>query len=231
MTDTSSQQAGAAAPKATSGARMIITMGALGLVCGALIVGTFQATLPAITRNKAALLEQSILMVIPHATRMRPFVESDGKLTPADDNSVPGLRYYAGYDDQGVLEGVAVETAGQGFQDMVHVIYGYSPKKQAVVGLKVLESHETPGLGTKTESDPRFRANFDSLQVVVGPDNTVENPISLAKHGEKEHPWQIEAITGATISSRAITNMLKASTENAVPVIMNNLDVLEGGAQ
>lgn len=209
---------------------MIITMGALGLVCGVLIVGTFQATLPAITRNKAALLKESILAVIPNATHVQPFVESGGSLSPTDDAAAPGARYYAGYNDNRELVGVAVETSGQGFADVLRVIYGYSPQKHAVVGMKVLDTHETPGLGSKIETDARFRANFDSLKVVAGADGAIENPIALAKRGEKEHDWQVEAITGATISSRAVADMLRASTETTVPVIMNNLEVLKGGA-
>jgi electron transport complex protein RnfG len=216
---------------ATSGTKMIVTMGAIGLVCGVLIVGAYQVTLPAITKNKAKLLEEAILAVIPAATSQRTFAESGGALSPADDASAPGARYYAGYNDANELVGVAVETSGMGFADVVRVIYGYSPEKRAIVGLKVLESHETPGLGTKIETEARFRANFDSLLVAPSADGaTVENPIALAKRGEKEHAWQVEAITGATISSRALADMLRASTETTVPVITRNLDVLKGGA-
>jgi electron transport complex protein RnfG len=218
-------------PPGTSGHKMIVTMGTLGLVCGALIVGAFQVTLPAITENKAKLLEESILAVIPTATRARTFVESDGTLAPDGNAAGAGVRYHAAYNDLNELVGVAVEASGQGFADIVRVIYGYSPQKKAIVGLKVLETHETPGLGTKIETEARFRANFDSLQVAPSADGTgVENPIALTKRGEKERPWQVEAITGATISSRAVADMLKASTETTVPIIVRNLDVLKGGA-
>ena len=218
-------------PAGTSGARMIVVLGTIGLVCGALIVGAFQVTLPAITKNKAKLLEESVLAVVPNATRARPFVDNGGVLAPADDAGVPGTRYYAGYNERGELVGVAIETSGQGFADVVRVIYGYSPEKQAIVGLKVLESHETPGLGTKIETEARFRANFDSLKVVPSADGgALQHPIALAKRGEKTDPWQVEAITGATISSRAVADMLRASTETAVPLIVRNLDALKGGA-
>lgn len=218
-------------PPGTSGSKMIITLGSIGLVCGVLIVGAYQVTLSAITRNKATLLQESIVGVVPEATKTRTFVEKDGVLAPDADPAAPGNRYYAAYNENGELVGVALETSGQGFADVVKVIYGYSPEKQAIVGLKVLESHETPGLGTKVESDARFRANFDSLQVVPTSDFAgVEHSVELAKRGEKEHAWQVEAITGATISSRAIANMLKASADVSVPVIAKNLDVLKGGA-
>jgi electron transport complex protein RnfG len=215
----------------TSGGRMIVTLGSIGLVCGVLIVGAYQVTLSAITRNKAILLRESILSVVPNATRSRTFVETDGVLHPTDDNSQPGTRYYAAYNDDGRLVGVALEAQGQGFADIVRVIYGYSPDRRAVVGLKVLDSRETPGLGTKIGTEARFRANFDSLQVAPSADSAgIEHPIELTKRGEKEHAWQVEAISGATISSRAVADMLRASTTASVPVIVRNLDVLKGGA-
>jgi len=213
----------------TSGTRMIVTMGALGLVCAVLIVAVFQVTLPTIERNKAAALEKAIFQVIPDATSKVVFAEKDGTLVPAAE-APNGVRYFAGYDGNGTLVGVAVEASGQGFADIVKLIFGYAPGNQAVVGMKVLESHETPGLGTKIESDPAFRANFEALEVKMNPGGGgIENPIVLVKNGKKTQPWEIEAITGATISSRAVTSILHDGTAHAVPVIMNNLPTLEAG--
>jgi electron transport complex protein RnfG len=97
--------------------------------------------------------------------------------------------------------------------------------------MKVLESHETPGLGTKIDTDAAFRANFEALEVKVDASgNGITNPVELVKHGKKTQGWEIEAITGATISSRAITSILATSTAQTVPVIMKNMAALEGTA-
>jgi electron transport complex protein RnfG len=211
----------------TSGTKMIVTMGTLGLVCAVLIVAVFQLTQPAIERNKAAALERAIFEVIPGATSKTVFAEKDGKLVPAEE--APGaLRYFAGYDDDHRLVGVAVEASGQGFADIVKLIFGYAPDKGAVVGMKVLESHETPGLGTKIETDPAFRANFEALDATLNASGDgIANPVVLAKNGKKTQPWEIEAITGATISSRAVTSIMHDGTAHTVPIIMNNLQALE----
>jgi Na+-translocating ferredoxin:NAD+ oxidoreductase subunit G len=217
-----------AQPAATSGARMVVTMGTLGLVCAVLIVAAFRFTLPAIERNKAAALERAVFEVIPAATTKVVFAEKDGRLVPAAQ-APGGRKYYAGYDHDGGLAGVAVEASGQGFAGIVKIIYGYAPAKSAVVGMKVLESRETPGLGTKIETEPAFRANFDSLAVVLDASATgIANPVVLVKPHEKTEPWQVEAITGATISSRTIADILRASTGRTVPVIMSDLDALKG---
>jgi electron transport complex protein RnfG len=209
------------------GVRMVLTMGGIGLICGILIVGAFELTLPTITRKKAEALDRAILEVVPGATSKAVFKLSGGELAPSTVEEAAESKYYACYRD-GRLAGVAVEATGQGFQDVVRVIYGYSPESQSIVGLKVLESKETPGLGTKIETDPGFRANFMALQVIFDAERrAIANPIVLVKPGEKTESWQIEAISGATISSRAVASLLRKSTEAAVPVIIDNLKTLE----
>jgi electron transport complex protein RnfG len=212
--------------------RMVLTMGGIGLFCGVLIVLTFQLTLPIITVNKAQALERAIFEVMPAASSKVTFKQVGDKLERLEGDDPIATKYYAGYDDDGNLVGVALEAAGQGFQDIIRLLYGYSPDCKCVVGMKVMESKETPGLGTKIETDPAFRANFDALDVKLAADGeSMAHPITLVKPGKKTDPWQIEAITGATISSRAVTSILQKSTAARVPVIEKNLEILEGGAR
>jgi electron transport complex protein RnfG len=214
-----------------SSLRMVLTMGGIGLFCGVLIVLTFQLTLPIITVNQARALEKAIFEVVPAARSKTTFKQVGDRLERLEGESDDGIKYYAGYDENGRLVGVALEAAGQGFQDIVSVLYGYSPESKCVIGMKILASKETPGLGTKIETDPAFRANFDALSVALIDDGErIANPIILVKPGAKSESWQIESITGATISSRAIANILEKSTAERIPVIEKNLEVLEGGA-
>lgn len=211
---------------------MVSTMGGIGLVCGILIVLTFQLTLPVITKNKAEALERAIFEVVPGATGKSTFILADGALKPFEGDQTTAMKFYACYDDDKNLVGVAMEASGSGFQDVLKLIYGYSTDKRAVVGMKVLESKETPGLGDKIEKDAEFRSNFDALE--VQPDDTgagIINPIVLVKPGEKTDPWQIQSITGATISSRAVTTILEKSTAVNIPIIFKNLETLKNGAE
>ena len=110
----------------------------------------------------------------------------------ADEDAV----IYFGYDASGKLSGIAIPGAEPGYQDLIYGIYGYRPDQQTIIGFKVLESKETPGLGDKILSDPDFAANFTRL--------LVEPQIEVVKKGEKKSENQVEAITGATISSNAV---------------------------
>ena len=213
-----------------SSARMILAMGAIGTLSAILLVATYITTLPAIERNRAEALERAIFEVLPGAGSKTTFASIDGRMQPVADDHEARPKYYAGYDEEGHLVGLAVEAKGPGFQDTLKVLYGYSPECSCIVGLKVLETKETPGLGDKIETDPAFVANFQALDVSLDPAGVAAaNPLVLVKPGQKTEAWQVEGITGATISSRAVTRILRASSAQSVAVIENNLEVFNRG--
>lgn len=214
----------------TSAGKMIFTMAGIGLVCAILIVLTYQWTFAAIKQNKARYLEQAIFEVLPNTSEKITFNYANNEMTKVTEGEPEGEKFYAGYNAEHKLTGVAVEAEGQGFQDLVQLLYGYSPDCHCVVGMKVLESRETPGLGDKIESDPNFRANFKALDVTLNATmDVLVHPIVLVKSRQKHHPWEIEAISGATISSRAVTNIMHSSTAVAIPIIEHNLKVFQQG--
>ena len=191
----------------------------VGLVCGLLIVTVFVLTGPVIARNEAAALQAAVFQVLPGAVSSRSFtLAGDGNLRPAVDGDDPQATVHAGYDAMGELLGIAIPAQGMGYQDVIRILYGYSPADEAIVGMQVLASKETPGLGDKIEKDPAFLANFRALDVALAADGqSLAHPVSVVKSGAKTSPWQIDGITGATISSKAIGNMLRHSTAYWVP--------------
>ena len=191
----------------------------VGLVCGLLIVTVFVLTGPVIARNEAAALQAAVFQVLPGAVSSRSFtLAGDGNLRPAVDGDDPQATVHAGYDAMGELLGIAIPAQGMGYQDVIRILYGYSPADEAIVGMQVLASKETPGLGDKIEKDPAFLANFRALDVALTADGqSLAHPVSVVKSGAKTSPWQIDGITGATISSKAIGNMLRHSTAYWVP--------------
>ncbi len=211
--------------------RMVLSMGVIGLVSGLLIVATYQLTFERIKKNRAEALQRAVFEAVPGAEKVVAFAPGgEGVLIPVAQDAEAPYKYYAGYGSEGELIGVAVEARGQGFQDIIGIIYGYSPSRQAIIGMKVLQSKETPGLGDKIEKDPAFRANFEDMDVSLSPDGaSLLHPIMLVKPGKKDQRWQVEGITGATISAKAITKIMKESTAKAVVELMKNRAVLEQG--
>lgn len=205
---------------------MFRAMVGIGVIGGLLIVTAFELTFEKIEKNKAAALQRAIFHVLPGATTSQPYRLADGDRfeKPQGDGQVSkgGKRLvYAGYDTQGALVGIAIEAQGMGYQDTIRVLYGYSPGAGAIVGMEVLESKETPGLGDKIIADPGFLKNFERLAVVLdAAGSALEHAIVAVKHGEKREPWQIDGITGATVSSKAIANLLDASVAVWAPKIV-----------
>ncbi len=218
-----SSESPAAGSQGTTAVRMVVVMGSVGLFAAIALVATYMLTLPRIQANRAAFLAKSITEVLPGAGRYQAFVaDGQGGIAPAPEGS-DGGRIFAGYDAADSLVGLAVEAQGQGYADILRLLYGFDVECRCVVGLKVLESKETPGLGNKIESDPGFTANFERLQVRADPDVLA---LELVKNGQKTEPYQVEGITGATVSSRAVTDILTRSTTALLPLLEANLDQL-----
>jgi len=218
---------GAPEPPRPDSTRMVLTMGAVGLLASILLVATYTYTAPYIAANQAAYLEASIQEVLPASTSRTDWRLVGEELVPDNESFTIEPRLFAGFRDDGTLEGVAIEAQGQGYADIIRLLYGYSPDCGCVIGLKVLESKETPGLGDKIGKDPEFLSNFTALDVrLSSPDGATDGPLELIKQGTNLDAWQIDAISGATISSQAVTDILNASNERLLTIIHGQLDEL-----
>ena len=191
--------------------RLIATLGVAGFFSGLLLVGVYLYTLPLIEGNRQQALEKAIYLVLPGSVRFEALLLDGGKLAAAPPNAKVSKGIYAGYAADGALVGFAIPAQEPGYQDVIVGMIGYDPARQLVIGFEVLESKETPGLGDKIIKDQRFRESFLALA-------TVPLPVAV-KPGEKRAPNEVEAITGATISSKAVLRMVaKALEEWPTPI-------------
>ena len=203
--------------------RMIITLCLIAMMSGLLVVLTFKMTEPRITQNRQEALERAVFAVLSGATVRPNYLLDSSGLVALPDEDFARANVFAGYNKAGELIGVAMEGSARGYQDVVKILYGYSLEKECVIGVTVLENTETPGLGDRVETDPGFLANFDCLDARLNEDKTnMRNEIITVKHGKKVHPWQIDGITGATITSTAIGNALHGSTSQMLPLLVKN---------
>jgi electron transport complex protein RnfG len=194
----------------------------VGVVCSLAIVSVYEVTRPIIERNRIALRQEAILDVLGGTVSSTTFRldESSGQFQSVAPDAIGSDIVFAGYDRDDQLVGFAIETRGMGYQDFIRLLYGYSPDKQAIIGIRVLESRETPGLGDRIETDAKFLSNFKQLDVAVNSDGTeLLHPIEFVKPDQKLEAWQIDGITGATISSRATAEALRESSAFWIPRI------------
>jgi electron transport complex protein RnfG len=88
--------------------------------------------------------------------------------------------------------GVAFETSGKGYGGDVGLMVGIDVKNNVLLGVGVTTHAETPGMGAKAKSDPSFVSQFKDL--------ALGEPFKVTNDG-----GSINAISGATITSRAVT--------------------------
>ena len=203
---------------------MYRAMVGVGVGCALLILTVYQVTKPIIAKNRAEALSKAVFKVVPGAEAQRAFALDGDRLVPAEGDEPD--QVYAGFDAAGTLLGVAVPASGMGYQDTIKVLYGYQPGKQVIVGFHVLRSLETPGLGDRIEKDPVFLANFEALDVSLDEQGKIKNPIVATKEGEKTEPWQVDGMSGATVSSVAVADLLRESSFRWPAIIRANVKQL-----
>lgn len=208
------------APSMPSSGRLIVTLGGIAAMSGLLVVLVFQLTAPRIAHNKRVALERAVFTVLPGATTRSNFAVTEQGLTALEADAIDGANVFAGYDDDGNLVGLAMEASARGYQDVVRLLYGYAPERECIIGITVLQSTETPGLGDRIETDPDFLANFNCLEARLDDTGTgLRNAITTVKHGEKTEPWQIDGISGATVTSVAVGAALRESADRMLPLV------------
>lgn len=187
-------------------------MALAGVCSGLVLAGVYQATLPRIRQNRARALENAIFQVLPGATSFVAYVpKGDGLMVyPGNLGELsPGDAIFQGHDETGRSVGVALPGAGPGYMDTIALLCGYQPDTLHIVGLQILESRETPGLGDKIIYDPAFQENFEALA-------TVPEPV-LVKEDAKTRPHEVNGISGATISSKAVVTILTETLRHWKP--------------
>ena len=187
--------------------KLVLALGIAGLLSGIILVATYTYTAPIIKANKEAAMQRAIFKVLPNCASYNTLKLTNGLLEEKapdagnkKEDDKDELLVYAGFNENKELIGFAIPGSEPGFQDIIGVIFGYNAIGKVIIGFEVLESKETPGLGDKIFKDADFQTNFTSL--------AVEPEIVPVKKGEKQKPNEVEAITGATISSKAIVKLL-----------------------
>jgi electron transport complex protein RnfG len=197
-------------PKVSSG-RLLATLGGAGALAGLLIVGAYESATPAIEANRAATIDSAIREVLHGIERYEPLYLEGRTLTttaPVEKKGHHTEGIYAGLDADGRLVGFALTAREPGFQEPIEILFGFDPRTKTMLGLAILASRETPGLGDKIQ-DVGWRAQFKARI----------SPLIGIKKGGPASPATVEMITGATISSRSVIGAINKTIERWTPVL------------
>lgn len=175
------------------GATLFVICAVAALALGA----TNKVTAPIIEDRNIQANNESRQMVLPDAKEFKKIDESVFK-----DTSVKDLieEIYEGTDGSNIV-GYTVKTVPKGYGGKIELIVGLSADGK-VTGINIGSMSETPGLGSKA-ADPAFKDQF------VGKPTSELSLVKGSVSGEE----QIQAISGATITSTAVTTGVNAAIE------------------
>ncbi|MCK4668417.1 FMN-binding protein [Candidatus Dependentiae bacterium] len=140
------------------------------------------------------------------------------------------------YSKDGDFIGVAFEVIGKGFSSSIKTTVGMKTDG-TIIGIKVTYQEETPGLGARMNEvkSSKYLWTFWKSEPSSGPSyptfqhdfyNKKYTDLRLSKSGDiNDETPDIEAITGATISSKAVLDSVVIGCEKIHDYLKKNPDI------
>lgn len=145
-----------------------------------------QATAPVIAKNNAATRAAAMAEIIPDVE-----FEQLESPAPSEDKNIPTIDNVYAAVSGGETVGWCMEVYPTGFGGTLTVVVGVNADG-TIAGAKVTKHGETPGLGAKSQSDANWIKQYAGM--------AADGSLAVTKDGGSVTP-----ITGATITSRAVT--------------------------
>lgn len=172
----------------SSFANMVIVLTVITVVAAACLGAMNNLTAEPIAASKKAKQEEAIKAVLPEFT------------TVDEEAIVNEQKIFRAYNANGELVGIAIETKELGFGGDVTTMVGFDANG-TIVDYSLLAHAETPGLGSKLVDWFRVKSDIRGA-------SANKMPLRVSKDG-----GEYDAITAATISSRAFLNSINKAYE------------------
>ncbi len=175
--------------------RMILSLGVITIIAGALLAAVYTITSEPIAQAEKSALLAAVKSVAPEFDAM-------GEPVILTDKSGHKMTIFP-LTLKGKEVGAAIESYSMaGFSGEISVMVGLG-NDGTITGYEVLKQGETPGLGAKMNDwfrDPKGHRSVIGLKT--------STPLTVAKDG-----GEIDGITAATISSRAFLDAVNRAAE------------------
>jgi len=167
---------------------------------GLLIAVTNAALSPKIRQNEINKRNRLVSVLLPEA---RDFILLDSQI---EIKSLQGKKekvdVYRAMSEAGECAGFSFNAAGPGFADIIKLVVAVDKNFEKIAGFDVLASNETPGFGDQIKYD-YYRDQFKGAPA---------EQLKLVSIGEpKKIDSEIVAISGATVSSEAVVEIISNS--------------------
>lgn len=165
------------------------TLFGFSAIAALLLAGTNQVTSPVIEQLNIKASNEARIAVLPEAKDFKQV----NKSAYASAGAKTAMEVYEGANGSDTV-GYTIKTAPVGYGGPVEITIGIS-KDGKITGVNVGNNSETPGLGAKA-ADPAFYGQYK---------DKAAKPLEVIKSGAPNES-QIKAISGATITSKAVTS-------------------------
>lgn len=171
--------------------KMILILTLFACVSGGVLSVVYLFSSPMIEANILKEQREAVFLVVPGVKKYT-------------EKKIDDFVYYECRDESGSVNGFAFLAQGNGYQGVIKIMVGVTPDISKITGIKVLEQVETPGLGGRI-SEKEFQEQFRGI--------STEPVIEYVKNKKPSKPNEIQAITGATISSRSVVSIINKYIE------------------
>jgi electron transport complex protein RnfG len=169
---------------------------ASSLFFGLILAIANAAWTPRIEANKIQKLNELMAALLPDAKEFQLV----GQIPiESSTRQMQEIKLYKAVSAAGENVGWAFGASGYGFADKIELVVAVDSDFQKIAGYEVLSSNETPGFGDQIKL-LWYRGQFSGIPA---------GQLQLERSGDPDKKDdQIVAITGATISSRAVVNII-----------------------
>ncbi len=164
---------------------------------GLLIAVTDAALSQRIEQNKIDKLNNLTKFLLPQAVTFQP-IDAEFEVD-VEKGKKQTTKVYKALSETGECVGWSFNAAGTGFADKIELVVAVDEGFQKLAGFEVLSSNETPGFGDRIKSS-YYRNQFEGAPA---------DRLKLLKTGNPANiDSDIVAITGATVSSQAVVDII-----------------------
>jgi electron transport complex protein RnfG len=179
--------------------QMILALTGVMVLSGLVLASVSGALSPRIEANRRQALARSLSSIFDEV--------EDPEFTEIDAGDRPIWRA----ESDGELLGYAVRMEASGYGGPIQLLVGVSPDMTKLLGIAVAESTETPGLGARIQEDS-FQNQFEGL-------DAKQRIIPVKNQEPDPERNEIQALSGATISTNAVVNALNRALPESLDAI------------
>ena len=171
--------------------RLVLTLVVICVIAAAALSIVYKITYPKIKAEAVKEMRDTLEIALPEATAF----DEPGVPEEILEQKEGVKAIFIGYNQNRDITGIAAVVEGAGYQDFIRLLVTVSADLEEIKSIEILDQKETPGLGSRI-AEESFLDQFK---------------------GEVKEEY--DAITGATVSSTTVINLVHKAVEDLAKIL------------